>query len=661
VQGCTGAMRTDYNRFPMLKLFRRFQENIRYRVDQVFAREFVGQFLMFVALVVFVTLIGMTAVFFGLFSEENAAVEAIPRDIDAGFWDSLWWSLNQVVLLRGFARTYGASAPVLVYSLFLSIAGLVVFSVLISLINNTMRSRIEALRKGDTQVLERNHVLVLGWNNKVYSVLQQLAQLQPGVKVVILAPREIGVMQEKLRVAGIQRQRIKVILRSGTPSNHGELDRVAVNRAASVIVLATDADDSEAIKTIVLLTTRQDWHGVAPVLTSEIVHGQNYELARIAAKNRLHVISSSRLISKVIVQTVRNPGLADVYNEIFSPMGNNMFVQSIAECTDRPFSEIAYGLSDAIPVGITWDETRDDAVRHAAGLNPEPDYEIAEDEQLVLLTRGLPVSYSRPDRMPASRIYREGGSAPRVPARVLLVGWTDILYDILQELDAHARSGTEVTILSGNSEERAKERVAAYQASASNLENLTLVFLEGDAVMQGAYASTDVSAYQSIVVLADESDEQGDADTRSLRILLRLSHLRKYKDTRTHTVVELLDDNNRALFAGLGVDDIIVSPEIVSAELAQIARQEILAPIYRELLSAGGVEISLRPAADYVKLDSDCSFSDLVYASQQKMEIALGLRLAHRGGEVLLNPSRRITWRLGDNDKVIVLAQQVYR
>ena len=88
---------------------------------------------------------------------------------------------------------------------------------------------------------------------------------------------------------------------------------------------------------------------------------------------------------------------------------------------------------------------------------------------------------------------------------------------------------------------------------------------------------------------------------------------------------------------------------------------EVLATIYRELLSAGGVEISLRPAGDYAQLDTDCTFSDLIYASQQKMEIVLGLRLAQHGGEVLLNPSRQTRWRLGENDKVIVLAQQVYQ
>ena len=643
----------------MPKFFRKLQENIRYLVDQAFARKFVGQFLLFVTLVTSVTLIGITAMFFGLFSEENSGISSIPRDMDAGFWDSLWWSLNQVMRLRGFEQAYGATGPVLAYALFLSIMGLVVFSVLISLINNTMRSRIEALRKGDTQVLERDHVLLLGWNNKVFSILQQLARLQPAVKVVILAPREIDMMQEQLRVAGIQRERIKVILRSGTPSNHGELDRVAVDRAASVIVLATDADDSEAIKTMVLLAVRQDWSGEPPILTSEIALEQNYELAKIAARNRLHIISSSRVISKVIVQTVRNPGLADVYSEIFSPTGNSIYVQCIPECTDRPLGEIAYGLSDAITVGIAWDEQRDDAVRHAAGLNPEPDYEIAEDEQLVLLTRGLPIPYSRPDTIPESRIYREGGSAPHVPARVLLIGWTDILYDILQELDAHALRGTEVTILSNVKQDEAQQRVENHQVNA--FKNLTLVFLEGDAVMQAAWTGIDISAFQSIVVLADESDEQEDADTRTLRILLRLSDLRKQDESQAHTVAELLDENNRALLTGLGVHDIIVSPEVVSAQLAQIARQEVLAPIYRELLSAGGVEVSLRPAGDYVQLDTDCCFGDLVYASQQKMEIALGLRLARRGGKVLLNPSRRTTWQLGKHDKVIVLAQQVYQ
>jgi len=152
----------------------------------------------------------------------------------------------------------------------------------------------------------------------------------------------------------------------------------------------------------------------------------------------------------------------------------------------------------------------------------------------------------------------------------------------------------------------------------NTLKNLTLEFLQGNAVMQSAWEDIDLPGFQSIVVLADGTDEQGGADTRTLRILLRLSDLRNQHESLAHTVVELLDNNNRALLTGLNVDDIIVSPEVVGAQLAQIAGQEVLAPIYHELLSAGGVEISMRSAGDYVQLNTDCSFSDMIYACQQK-------------------------------------------
>jgi hypothetical protein len=430
-------------------MFTKLQAKIRYLVDKAFARKFVGQFLLFFSLVIPVTLVGTTAMFFGLFAEENAAISSIPRDVDAGFLDSTWWSLNQVVRLPGFNRAYGATLPVVLYSLFLSLMGLVVFSVLISLINNTMRSRIEELRKGDTPVLERNHMLILGWNNKIFSILQQLAKLQPGIKVVILAPRALDDMQEQLRVAGIQRERVKVILRSGTPSDHGELDRVAVDYADSVIVLATDSDDSEIIKTLVLLTSREQWSGKPPVLTSEIALSDNFELASIAARNRIHVISSSRITSKILVQTIRNPGLSGVYSELFSPYGNGIVVQSLPQSVDRPLAETAYRLPAAIPLGIAWNQTRDGIVRHLAGLNPEPDYEVAEDEQLVLLAPSPTVSYVQSKKMPESHIYQEGASVvPHVPAHVLLIGWIDNLAGLLQELDAHALHGTRVTIIS---------------------------------------------------------------------------------------------------------------------------------------------------------------------------------------------------------------------
>jgi hypothetical protein len=643
----------------MFSRLKKLRARVRYLVDRAFAREFAGQLLLLFVLVVTVTLFGMTAVFFGLFSEENAGISSIPVDVDKGFWDSAWWSLNQVLRLRGFERVYGATGAVLAYAFFLSLMGLVVFSILISLINNTMRSRIEALRRGETPVLERGHVLLLGWNNKVFSVLRQLASLEPGIKVVILAPREIKDMQEELRVAGMQRQPITIILRSGIPSNRSELERVALDYASSIIILSTDADDSESIKSMVLLAGKGDWPGRAPTLTSEIAHERNYELATIASRNRLQIVSSAKVISKVIVQAIRNPGLSKIYNELFSHAGNSIYVQRVPQCTDVAIEDIAYRISNAVPVGITWEKRQDGNVRHAVALNPEPDYEVDADEKLVLIARGLPIHYTALESGYRSSLAQDGGGRTRVPRRVLLIGWTDMIYDILLELDAHSLQGSEISILCGRSPEDALRRIEEHQKAP--FANLALAFIQGDAADAEVYAGMDLGSYESLVVLADDwGDDKGDVDTRSLRILLRLSDLRKYHQARAHTVVELVDEANRDLITGLGVDDIVISPNVVSAQLAQIARQDVLGPIYRELLSAGGVEISLRPAGDYVALNTDCHYNDLIYAAQQKLEIALGLLLARNNGEVLLNPARNKAWRLSEDDQVIVLAQQLY-
>jgi len=121
----------------VLKTLRKLRERVRYFI----AREFAGQLLLFTSLVVFVTAIGTTAIFSGLFAEENANVEGIPRDLDGGLFYAAWWSLNYVMRWPAFEGMYGASGIILIYSIAMSIMGLGVFGVLVSVINNAMRMK----------------------------------------------------------------------------------------------------------------------------------------------------------------------------------------------------------------------------------------------------------------------------------------------------------------------------------------------------------------------------------------------------------------------------------------------------------------------------------------------------------------------------------------
>ena len=72
----------------------------------------------------------------------------------------------------------------------------------------------------------------------------------------------------------------------------------------------------------------------------------------------------------MIVQTIRNPGLSSIWNELFSPGGNSIYVHRVPECTDVPIEEIAYRITDAIPIGITWEKQQDGNPRHAVARRP---------------------------------------------------------------------------------------------------------------------------------------------------------------------------------------------------------------------------------------------------------------------------------------------------
>jgi hypothetical protein len=643
-----------------------FLQVIRYRIERLFVRDTVGQLILLLFLVVLSTFIGLTAQLFGLFGEGNLNVASIPRDIDGGFWDALWWTLQRVLYMSRLEQVDGGTAVIVVYSIFLTFVGMVVFATVFSLITTAISNTLESLRKGDTAVKERGHILILGWSAKLFPVLKQLAELKPNSKIVLLSPLSVVEMEDALRVAGIDKEKLTVVLRTGDPTRLSELDRVAFNQAGSIIVLSPStaqdslSADSEVIKTILQMVSYQGWGKHRPTLTAEIARERNYELAQIAGNDRVDLVSSSTVISKIIVQSMRNPGLVDVYRELLARTGNNIQVRKIADCVDQELGLVSFGFRNAIPVGVSWEEDKNGRIKHATGLNPEPDYELAEDEKLVLMMTGTKTVFSLPAQVPESHLTRDGNQTLRPPENILLVGWNGNIYDILIELNAHAIAGTAITILSSLPEAEAQRRLQAYIRQP--LRNLNLRIVAGDSVEEHAYTDIDLASCENIAVLADKSAGEADVDARTLRTMLRLNDLIKATGRNPHVVLELLDQANRDLVSQLGVDDVIASFVAVSAQLAQISQQTELGPIYRELLSAGGVEISLRPAADYVAMDEACGFADLMLAAQQRMEIALGLRrVSASGAELLLNPDRDQRWELNESDRVVVLAQQVYR
>ncbi len=259
------------------------------------------------------------------------------------------------------------------------------------------------------------------------------------------------------------------------------------------------------------------------------------------------------------------------------------------------------------------------------------------------------------DRVAPDVPFRGDGEKLKRPLeRILILGWNENIDEILGEFDAHASGDAVVTVLAAHDEEYAAEFLET--AIPRPFANIKVDYRRGGAINRRTLESLKPETYDCIITLADESHGEDDPDARTIMTMLVLGDVLQGRRL-PHVVAEIHDGANHSLLRETVARDVVVSPEMVSLQLAQISRDPVLGSIYRELLSAGGIEVGLQTARRYVALDAPCRFDEVVAAAQRFTEIAIGIRSA---GQIVLNPAKDSTWTLGEDDRVVVMAQQLY-
>ena len=148
-----------------------------------------------------------------------------------------------------------------VVSVAISFGGMLVFALMVGLVSDAISEKVDSLKKGKSEVIESNHTLVLGWSDKLGSLLKQLAvaneSLGGGV-VVVLAERCKQEMESEVAKLEFDLRGTSVICRSGSPLVIADLKKVSVNKARAIIVLAevqnADQSDARALRIVLSLT-----------------------------------------------------------------------------------------------------------------------------------------------------------------------------------------------------------------------------------------------------------------------------------------------------------------------------------------------------------------------------------------------------------------------
>jgi voltage-gated potassium channel Kch len=602
----------------------------------------------------------LTIAFLAVASILLSLVGAAPRD-EAGaamsFPALMWHNLMRTL----DAGTMGGdTGPVtyLVMMLLVTLGGVFIVGTLIGLISNGVGNQIDELRKGRSLVAETDHVVILGWNDRIFTIMGELILGNEHRKrnvIVIMADRDKVSMDDEVRERIEDTKTTKIVCRRGNPIDLGDLKIVNFNAARAIVVLSPEGDDpdAEVIKSILAVTNHPERRTEKFHIVAEIRERRNMEPARLVGRDEAQLIETGETIARVVAQTCRQTGLSGVYTELLDYGGDEIYFRKDAALDGLSFADALFAFDNSSIVGV---KTADGIVK----LNPPMDHRFAPgDEAIVIAADAGSVRIGKhTPKLDASLMVEKRISVP-APERTLLLGWSSRAPIIIRELDGYVAPGSVMTVIADS------PRVAHdIEVLRPTLVRQQLDFRRGDSSDRATLESVEPEQYEHIIVLcyADDLPVQK-ADAKTLVTLLHLRDIESKSGANRYSIVsEMLDVRNRELAEITQADDFIVSENLTSLLVAQVTENRDLRAVFDDIFDSDGSEIYLRPASDYVAIGKPMTFWHVVEGARRRGEVAIGYRLAGEGAAssgdgVRVNPPKGDSVTFSADDRVIVVAE----
>jgi voltage-gated potassium channel Kch len=629
-----------------------FASRLRYQFDNIMSKGTIALigwlFILSVLLIVIVAL--------GVFATGVAPTQEDGNPL--GFLDLAWMGLMRT-LDSGTMGGDTGSWPFLLAMLTVTLGGVFVVSILIGILTSGIEGKLDELRKGRSFVVEENHTVILGWSSQIFTIISELVVAnanQPRSCIVILADKDKVEMEDEIRAKAGSSGRTRVVCRTGSPVDLGDLEIVNPHAARSIIILAPDTSnpDSHVIKTTLALTNNSNRRAEPYHIVAEVHDPKNVEIIRSIGGNEVEPVLVSELISRITVQTCRQSGLSVVYTELLDFAGDEIYFCQEPGLTGKSYGEALLAYEDSVLIGLCSKEGR-------VQLNPPADTRIEAGDQVIAISQDD--NTVRLSGRANPEIKREAIAQPSpgepIPERTLILGWNQRAPMIISELDQYVAPGSEVMIVADTPEEEVEAIGQSLQ-----LRHLTVSFHAGDTADRRTLDKLGVPTYQHVVVLSysDQLDPQ-EADSHTLITLLHLRAIAQQSQHSFSIVSEMLDVRNRELAEVTRADDFIVSDKLVSLLLAQISENKRLAAVFQDLFDPEGCELYLKPVGDYIQVGEPLSFYTVVEAAMLRGETALGYRLRAYASDVTqaygvrVNPPKSKLVTFTAEDRVIVLAE----
>ena len=628
-----------------------FSEKFRYYFENTMSKGPAGVIKWLALVSLFMVLVlGLLILIFGIKGSLEPEAEKL------GFIEGAWQSLMATLDSGTMGGDQGWAFRIVRFAA--TLGGIFVISILIGTISSGIDEKLEELKKGRSRVLENNHTLILGWSDKIFTIISEIIEANSNQKkprIVILADRDKGEMEDDIRSKIEDFKNTTVIIRSGSPLELSDIAIVNPNAARSVIVLANEEANADiyVIKTVLALTNGKNRKKEAFNIVAEIKDPKNMEAADLVGNNEAAFVLSSDLISRITAQTCRQSGLSLVYNELLQFEGDEIYFQQEPKLAGKTFKDVLFAYENSAVIGILNNEEK-------VLINPTMDtvfnngdsvIAISEDDYTIKLSgkTTFDIKHNLFNRAVIKNVGIE---------KTLILGWNDRGVRVIEELDNYVASGSQVTIVADI--DGISMQIAELKKS---VQNQKIDFIKGDINDKATLINLKPETYDHLILLSYMDIDLQESDAKTLICLLHLRNLSEKVGKDFSIVSEMLDIRNRDLGVVAKADDFIISHNLISLMLSQLSENKDLKKVYDILFQAEGSEVYLKPVSRYVKHGEPVNFYTVLESAAQLNEIAIGYRISTQSSDsekkygININPLKSNIINFIEGDSIIVLSE----
>lgn len=599
-------------------------------------------------------------------------------------FESIWWAFLRLTDPGYLGDDSGVVSRT--FSTILTVLGYMVFmGSLVAILTQWLNRTLKNLESGITPIARDQHILVAGSQDPSELVVKSLFESSgrarrflerrgaQNLHVVMLSERAGAELRSRLKNSlGPHWDSRGITMRLGVAWNNEHLVRVDFAHASVVILPAearssgcTQNGDNETIKTLFSISQSFGKEGGTqlPRIVVEMRDDDRQEALRAAYRGPVHALAGSKMIARLIACSVEQPGLTKVLTELIRfNEGNELYLRDASPYSEHNLDQLRAMHHKAMVLGTV--PKANSTLQRKVAFRTDRMARITDDELIVYLAPNYEdtdpprIVPSHLAEAPARHVGLGEHEILGEWKRILILGWNSHLPAIVEALVCRATLNPPEIHISYLPNQDSKRSVSKRRGFDLPPESNPPTIHELDNTLPRDLKKLKPETFSQIIILSSGwLDDEDRADSRAIVTLLNLEKLLTDSSLPLPNILVEMQEPTNAELVETRVQDILASTEFTSQLLAQIAIRPEIQSVYESLLEDHGPCIAFVAGSDRgIVKDQLKSFRELQALSRQHGELLLGIfRNANKETKLILNAERDSEFRLGLNDRLIVL------